>query len=167
MKPNAIVYTSKTGYTREYALLLGERTALAVYPLDEALSALPGGCGVIYLGCLRASRVLGFSRAAKRFAIRAVCGVGLCDTGTLIPEVRKATAVPPEIPVFTLQGGLDRGRLKGPDKLLISMLAKGLAAQKQPTEQDARMLQLLSKDAGYVSEENLRDVLDWYRMKHR
>lgn len=36
MKPNSIVYTSNTGYTREYAVLLGEKTGLPVYSLEEA-----------------------------------------------------------------------------------------------------------------------------------
>lgn len=36
MKPNAIVYTSNTGFTEQYARLLGEKTGLPVYPLSEA-----------------------------------------------------------------------------------------------------------------------------------
>lgn len=164
MEPKAILYTSHTGHARKYAFLLGERTALPVYSLDDAVSALPGGSRVLYLGWVYASHVQGFSRAAKHFSVCAVCGVGLCDTGTMLPEVRKATSIPAEIPLFTLQGGLDRGKLKGIHKLLISMLTKGLASQKQRTEQDERMLELLRRDASYVSEENLTEVLDWYWM---
>ena len=162
MNPKAIVYTSNTGHTRQYAAALGEKTGLPVYCLAEAVSKLPGRSNVLYLGWIHASHVKGFSRAAKHFSVCAVCGVGLCDTGTLTDEVRKATPIPTNIPLFTLQGGIDRTKLKGMDKLMISMLTRGLAAQKQPTEQDRRMLQLLSKDASYVSEENLKDVLNWY-----
>lgn len=161
MEPKAIVYTSNTGFTRQYARILGEKTALPVYSLDEAVSKLPGGSDVIYLGWIHASHVQGFAKASKHFTVCAVCGVGLCDTGTLITEVRKATGISEEIPLFTLQGGIDRGKLKGMDKLMISMLTKGLASQKQRTKQDERMLQLLSKDASYVREDNLKAVLDW------
>lgn len=118
---------------------------------------------MIYLGWLHASHVKGYSKAAKRFSLRAVCGVGLCDTGTLTDQVRKATPIPEDIPLFTLQGGIDRSRLKGVDKLMISMLAKGLASQKQRTEQDDRMLQLLSRDESYVSPDNLSEILQWCR----
>ena len=76
MYVNAIVYTSKTGHTREYALLLGEKTGLPVYSLDEAISRLPGGSPVIYLGWVHASHVKGYTSAAKRFAVRAVCAPG-------------------------------------------------------------------------------------------
>ena len=165
MRPSAIIYTSKTGHTRQYALLLGKEIDLPVYSYDEAISRLSGESPVIYLGWIHASQVKGFSDAVKRFSVCAVCGVGLCDTGTLIPEVRKATSIPEDIPVFTLQGGFDRSKLKGMDKLMISMLTKGLAAQKQRSAQDERMLELLSKDANYVSPENLVGILQWYREK--
>ena len=104
-----------------------------------------------------------YAKAARRFDLRAVCAVGLCDTGTLTSEVRKATSIPVDIPLFTLQGGIDRSRLKGMDKLMISMLTKGLASQKQRSAQDERMLELLSRDESYVGLENLSEVLQWYR----
>ena len=163
MKPTAIVYTSNTGHTRQYALLLSEQTGLPVYSLDEANPQLSGGIPVIYLGWIHASHVKGFSKAASRFELCAVCAVGLCDTGTLTDQVRKATSIPEDIPLFTLQGGIDRGRLRGMDKLMISMLTRGLAAQKQRSAQDDRMLELLSRDESFVSMENIAEVLQWYR----
>ena len=93
MNPTAIVYTSNTGYTRQYARLLGEQIGLPVYSLEEANSQLSGGSPVIYLGWIHASHVKGYSKAAKRFAVCAVCGVGLCDTGTLTSEVRTAICI--------------------------------------------------------------------------
>lgn len=145
--------------------MLGEEIGLPVYSYDEAVSQLPSGSQVIYLGWIHASHVKGYSRVAKRFSVCAVCGVGLCDTGTLISEVRKATSIQEDIPLFTIQGGFDRSKLRGMDKLMISMLTKGLSAQKQRSAQDERMLELLSKDASYVSMENLAGILQWYREK--
>ena len=91
MKPTAIVYTSSTGHTWKYALLLGEQIGLPAFSLEEANSRLPCGSPVI------------------------------------------------------------------------SMLTKGLASQKQRTEQDDRMLQLLSRDESYVSPDNLSEILQWCR----
>ena len=163
MKPTAIVYSSNTGHTRKYALLLGEQIGLPAYSLEEAGSQLSGGSPVIYLGWLHASHVKGYAKAARRFDLRAVCAVGLCDTGTLTDQVRNATSIPEGIPLFTLQGGIDRSRLKGMDKLMISMLTKGLSSQKQRSAQEERMLELLSRDESYVSLENLSEVLRWCR----
>ena len=165
MIPNAIVYTSKTGFTRQYAHLLGRKLGLPVYSLEDAAYGLGQGTGVIYLGWIHASSVQGFRKASRRFSVLAVCGVGLCDTGTMTDQVRKTTGIPGEIPLFTLQGGFDRSKLRGLDKLLIAMLVKGLSSQTQQTEQDARMLELLCQDGNYVREENLKPFLDWYGMK--
>ena len=143
--------------------MLGEQIGLPPFSLEEANAQLSGGSPVIYLGWLHASHVKGYAKAARRFDLRAVCAVGLCDTGTLTDQVRKATSIPEGIPLFTLQGGIDRSRLKGMDKLMISMLAKGLASQKQRSAQEERMLELLSRDESYVSLENLSEVLRWSR----
>lgn len=142
--------------------MLGEKTGLSVCSLDEAVSKLPKESKIIYFGWLFANRIKGLQKAMKRFSVCAVCGVGLCDTGTLVSEVRKASSVPEETPLFTLQGGFRKSQLKGVNKLVISMLKKGLESQKQRTEQDERILQLLGNDASYVSEENLQGVFDWY-----
>ena len=72
MKPSAIIYTSKTGHTRQYALLLGKEIGLPVYSYDESVSQLPGGSNVIYMGWIHASHVKGFSGAAKRFSVSPV-----------------------------------------------------------------------------------------------
>ena len=146
--------------------MLGEQIGLPLFSLDEAKSQLSGGSPVIYLGWLHASHVKGYAKAARRFDLRAVCAVGLCDTGTLTDQVRKATSIPEGIPLFTLQGGIDRSRLKGMDKLMISMLAKGLASQKQRSAQDDRMLDLLSRDESYVYPENLAEVLQWCKERN-
>ena len=166
MKPSAILYTSNTGHTRQYALLLGDHLGLPVCTLPDAKEQLPKGSPIIYLGWIHASHIKGYSRAAKRFELCAVCGVGLCDTGTMTSEVRTATSIPEDIPLFTLQGGLERSKLKGMDKLMISMLTKGLAAQKQRSAQDNRMLELLRRDESYVSPENLAGLLQWYMERY-
>lgn len=162
MMPTAIVYTSKTGFTRQYAQLLGKRLGLPVYSLEDALYGLDQGSHILYLGWIHASAIRDYRKASKSFTLCAVCGVGLCDTGTLTDQVRKVTAIPASIPLFTLQGGFDRSKLKGLDKLMISMLVKGLSAQEKRSEQDERMLALLQTDGNYVSPENLKGVLDWY-----
>ena len=50
MTPNAIVYTSNTGYTEQYAMLLGKATGLPVYALTEAEAKLAPGNHILYLG---------------------------------------------------------------------------------------------------------------------
>ena len=62
----AIVYTSSTGHTTEYAKILGEKTGLPVYALNEALKQLSNGIEIIYLGWLFANGIKGYKKAAKK-----------------------------------------------------------------------------------------------------
>lgn len=158
----AIVYTSKNGHTAEYAEILGRQTGLPVYSLKDAEKQIENGTPIIYLGWLMASRVRGLNKAKKKFKVSAVCGIGLCDTGTLLQEVQKANALSEDFPLFTMQGGMDKDKLKGFDKLLINMLTKGLASQKERSETDERMLNLLTHSENFVSEKNTTDFMKWY-----
>ena len=137
---HAIVYTSENGHTAEYAEILGRQTGLPVYSLKDAEKQIENGTPIIYLGWLMASRVRGLNKAKKKFKVSAVCAVGLCDTGSLLTEVRKVNTLPEDFPLFTMQGGMDKDKLKGFDKLLINMLTKGLASQKERSETDGECL---------------------------
>ena len=159
----AIVYTSNTGHTAKYAKMLGEKTGLPVYALSEAAKQLSNGTEIIYLGWLFANNVKGYKKAAKQYKISAICAVGLCDTGTAIAEVRKVNAISEETLLFTMQGGMDKTRLRGINKFMINMLTKGLSSQKERSENDERMLYLLTHDQNYVSEENITAFMEWYK----
>ena len=161
MKVTHIVYTSNTGYTARYAALLSEKTGLPALPLTEALSSLPAGTPVIYMGWLMAGSVKDYSKAARRFAVKAVCGVGLGDSGAQDDAARKACKLPAEAPVFTLQGGMDLNKLQGPYKFAIRMLTKAMAAKKHRTPGENRMLALLQTGGDYVDAKRLAPILNW------
>ena len=131
-----IVYTSNTGHTAEYSKMLGAKIGLPVYALNEAAKKLQKGTEIIYLGWLFANNIKGYKKATKRYKISAICAVGLCDTGTAVAEVRKANSISEETPLFTMQGGMDKTKLRGINKFMINMLTKGLSSKKERTEND-------------------------------
>ena len=165
MNANSIVYTSNTGYTAEYARLLGEKTGLPVYSLDEAEQKLAAGNCVIYLGWLMAGKVQGYKKAAKRYKVQAVCGVGMGGNGSQLREVRKANAIPEKTPLFTLQGGFDLSKLSGVYKLMMTIMVKtagkGLAEKQDRTPDEDVMLEMMTRGGSRVSAENLAEVLAW------
>lgn len=165
MNANSIVYTSNTGYTAEYARLLGEKTGLPVYSLAEAEQKLAAGNRVIYLGWLMASKVQGYKKAAKRYKVQAVCGVGMGGTGSQLQEVRRANAIPEKTPLFTLQGGFDIQKLSGVHKLMMTIMVKtagkGLAEKQNRTPDEDVMLEMLTQGGSRVSADNLAEVLAW------
>jgi len=161
MNTTAIVYTSNTGFTAQYAAMLSEKLALPAYTLADALTNLPKATPIIYMGWLMAGSVVGCRKAAKRFAIEAVIGVGLGDTGAQDDAARKACKLPADVPVFTVQGGMDHAKLKGGYKMGISLLTKVMSAKKNRTPDENKMLDLLIKGGNYVSEKELSAVLAW------
>ena len=165
MNINAIVYTSNTGYTAEYAKIIGRRTGLAVYSLDDAKKKLPRNSSVIYLGWLMAGGIKGCKKARIRYKISAVCAVGMCKTGSEMQNVRKSNAIPENIPVFTLQGGFDLKRLTGIYKLIMTVMkktvGKGLADRKNRTSDEEALLEVLTHGGSRVCEENLKDFYVW------
>ena len=157
-----IVYTSNTGHTAAYSKMLGAKIGLPVYALNEAAKKLQKGTEIIYLGWLFANNIKGYKKATKKYKISAICAVGLCDTGTAVAEVRKANSISEETPLFTMQGGMDKTKLRGINKFMINMLTKGLSSKKERTENDERMLELLTHDKNYVSEENITAFMKWF-----
>ena len=71
--------------------------------------------------------------------------------------------IPITTELFTMQGGMDKTKLPRFSRLMINMLIKGLSAQKERSESDDRMLELLQNDANYVSAENTTAFMQWYR----
>lgn len=161
MNATHIVYESNTGFTARYAAMLSRKLGIPALPLAEAMKSLPAGTPVIHMGWLMAGSVAGYKKAAKRFAIAAVIGVGLGDTGAQDAAARKACALPAETPVFTVQGGMDHQKLRGPYKFAIKLLTKAMSAKKNRTPGEDRMLALLVNGGDYVSEKELAAVLAW------
>lgn len=163
---NAIIYTTNTGSTERYARLLAGQTGLPAYSLAEARKTVPAGAEIIYLGWIMAGAVKGYAEAAKRYRVRAVCGVGMGKTGTQTDSVRKKTAVPAQIPVFTLQGNFDVKKLHGIYRPMMEIMVKtagrSLAEKSGRTPEEDDMLDMMLRGGERVRAENLSTVLDWY-----
>ena len=166
MKPSAIVYTSNTGFTAQYASLLGGETGLPVYSLEDASKSLPQSSPIVYLGWLTAGKVQGYDKAVTKFNLQALCTVGMAKSGSQMEDVRKSNNLPQGLPLFTLQGGFDLKKLRGVYKFMMLVMsktvAKKLAAKPDRTPDEEDMLDLFQNGGNRVSLENLRPVLAWY-----
>ena len=165
MNIEAIVYTSNTGNTEQYARMLAARTGLPVYSARDAETALSQGASVIFMGWIRASVIVGYREAAARYAIACVLAVGMGETGGQLPELRKKNGLAESLPLFTLQGGLFPAKLRGMNAFMINFsrrkAIKVLKAEKKRTEAQNAMLIMLSKGASFVQEKHLQKPLFW------
>ena len=165
-KPTGIVYTSNTGYTEKYAKLLGEQLELPAFSAEQA-DSLPEGTEVLYLGWLMAGVVKGYKKAAQRFSVAAVCGVGMGPAGSQDSDVRKNNAIPQEVPVFTLQGGFDRTKLHGIYRFMMGVMIKvmgsSLRKKENRTPEEDAMLEIVTNGGDFVDVRQLDGVIAWYR----
>ena len=161
MKADAIVYTSNTGFTAQYAQLLGEKTGLPVYTLAEA----PQKARVVYLSWLMAGTLVDYKKAAAQFDVVAACSVGLNATAEQAEKTRKVSKIPASVALFPLQGGYDESKLQGMYKmimkLVVKMLIKQISAKAEKTAEDEDMLHTLRHGGSYVKAENLKNVIAW------
>lgn len=163
----AIVYTSCTGHTKEFAEILGNETGLPVYELSDAAKALSKNAEILFLGWLMAGKVKGYPSASKQFHVRAVCGVGMAPGEGQREDIYKTNKVPKDIPVFCLQGGFEMGKLHGIYKFMMrtmqATVGKKLSEKTDRTPQEEEMLELLTKGGNRVSKDKLDGVMEWYK----
>lgn len=164
---NAIIYTTNAGSTEEYPGLLSQETGLPAYSLKEAKKNVAAGTKIIYLGWIMAGGIKGYSAAAKRYEVCAVCGVGMGQTDTQTDVVRKKTRVCENIPLFTLQGDFNVKKLHGVYRLVMAIMIKaagnGLSDKKDRTPEDDDMLDMMLHGGKRVRAQNLGSVLQWYK----
>lgn len=168
MSIKAIIYTSNTGYTRKYAQLLALKTGLEAFELGKVPGKVAKGSPVIYMGWLKAGRLMGLEKAAKEYTLAAVCAVGMgTQSSSQAAGVQQTYRL--QAPVFYLQGGFDKEKLHGMDRFMMRCMIKlqlpRLEKKKDRTPEEEEMLQLFRNGGDKVSEKNLRSILKWYETK--
>lgn len=166
---SGIVYTSNSGYTAQYARLLGDALGLPVTDLKWGADPHPGR-EVIYLGWVMAGGVVGCSKAKKLYTVRAVCAVGMAPASKAAGEkFHQKLGLPPEVPAFALQGGFDIRKLHGPYKWIMqaksAQIRKSLEGKAVRNTSQQLMYDMVTKGASAVKAENLAEVVRWYKSK--
>ena len=166
----AIIYTSNTGSTEEYAQLLRKELNLPVHSLQQAKNKVLSGSEIIYLGWIMAGGIKGYKEAAKLYKVCAVCGVGMGQTGTQLKEVKDKNAIPQRIPLFTLQGNFDVKKLHGAYRFMMNVMVKtagkGLANKTDRTPEEEDMLDMMVNGGKRVSLQNMKAITEWYKNIH-
>ena len=162
----AILYTSNSGYTKQYAELLAQKTGLPAYSVKGAIPPSLAGADVIYMGWLMAGNVQGYRKVCAKYSVKALCAVGMAPKEQdQTAEIKKRLNLA-DTPLFYLQGGFDMTRLHGIYRFMMGVMVKKIKgdveklAQRTP-DQEA-MYQMATVGLNCVSEENLSDVLAWY-----
>lgn len=159
----AIVYESKTGFTKRYAEMLAKDTGLDIYERKEANKLLQKNEDIIYLGWIGAGSISGYTKASKRYSVKILCGVGMASPSEKVVADLEKRYNSKDMKIFYLQGGFDINKLTGFYKVMMNAMAKtvskALGKKENKTEEEEIMLEMFKNGGDYVKEENLAPIL--------
>ena len=163
-----IVYRSNTGFTREYAEMLGKAEKMKVFRLSEAGEKVPDGTPVFYMGPLMAGHISGIDQAVKAFAVQGVCGVGMSPASQQVLETLAKANYVPGAPIFYLQGGWAPKKVGWLKRRMVNMVTRSTREALQDkgsrrTPEENRYLDFLLHGGSYVAFENLEAIRDWMK----
>ena len=163
-----IVYRSDTGYTREYAQLLGKAERRRVYSLEEAKYQLPAGSEVFFLGPLMAGRITGLKEVSRRYLVQGICGVGMSpDSPQLRQELARRNSTG-ETALFYLQGGWAPDRVGWFRRHMVGMATRPMRRALEEkgegrTPEEQIQLEFLIRGGSFVSPEHLEEICAWMK----
>ena len=160
----AIVYTSNTGFTKQYAEMLGEEINVPVYEFKESKQKLNKSDEIVYMGWIMAGGIKNYNKARKIYDIKAVCPVGMS-----LPSEKQNNELIERHNIkeklFYLQGGFDKSKLKGIYGFMMNSLEKivkpKLEKKTDKTAEDKEMLDMMINGKNCVSKENLDEIIKW------
>jgi len=162
---DAVVFSSKTGFTGEYARMLGRLAGLTVYPLKNAWNAVPKGTRIIYLAPVRDGEIMHLKQVRERYLLDAVCAVGLLATSDAAQEMIEQNRL--TMPFLLMQGGYRTDGLSFRERVHMRSLRRRLQKKEKRSPEEADVLTLLADGGSRVNESNLQPLVDWLRSRAR
>lgn len=161
-----IVYRSNTGFTQEYAAMLGRAAQMKVLPLAGAAGKVSEP--VFYMGPLMAGHISGIDQAVKKFAVKGVCGVGMSPASPQVLEALSKANYTSGAPIFYLQGGWAPKKVGWLKRRMVGMATKSMRASLQDkgglrTPEEDRQLDFLIHGGSFVAFENLEAIRAWMK----
>ena len=161
-----IVYRSDTGFTKEYAEMLGKAEKMKVCPLTEAQGKVGPGETVFFMGPLMAGHISGIDKAVKQFAVKGVCGVGMSPASQQVLDTLAKANYTNSAPIFYLQGGWAPKKVGWLKRRMVNMVTKSMREalqNKKRTPEEDRQLDFLLHGGSFVAFENLETIQNWIR----
>ena len=141
MMNTLVVYTSKTGFTKQYAEEIAARLGCEALPAGNVPAArLAQADVVVYGGWIFAGKVSGLAKVRPQVKGKLVVfAVGATHAAQMdLAPVRAANALTDE-PLFYLEGGFRFDRLGVFMRFMLKTVSKMAAKKENPTEQDRMM----------------------------
>ncbi len=167
-----VLYRSKTGYTKKYALWLAGELGCEVREFSNDKGEWTAYDTVIYGGGLYAGGINGFKSFRKRMQVNAgkryfVFAVGATPgRPDEVESIRNHNLTAQEaktIPFYYLRGGFDYGKLSGADRLMMALMRKALAAKKTTNPDEQGLLEAFEKPVDFTDPQQLLPMVQAVR----
>lgn len=161
-----IVYRSNTGFTKQYAEMLGRAEKMKVLSVSEAEGRIPAGEPVFFMGPLMAGHITGIDQAVKQYAVKGACGVGMSPPSRQVLETLSKANYIPDAPIFYLQGGWAPKKVGWLKRRMVGMATKSMREALRDkggrrTPEEDRQLDFLLHGGSCVAFENLEVIQAW------
>lgn len=162
-----IVYTSETGFTQQYAKLLGKSVGIPVIDLTEAVATLEDGRHIFYMGWVMAGGIKDFKKAKRNFQVAGACGVGIRpDLIQMTTSLNKRYKMK-EGQMFYLPGGLAPEKLNATYgkalKMVLGVLTKVIQKQPKISKEEERLLEVFEKGGSLLDKSLLLPLEVWIK----
>lgn len=151
-----IVYVSKHGYTKRYAMMVAEKLGVKAFDLKEAKKNLKKFEPIIYMAGICNSKINELKKVTKRYDVKVICAIGMSFyRETLLELIRIINELEEGFPLFYAQGGLDPKNISMVERFMLNVSFASYGQIQNPTEEDLKTVDMLGNAADYVSEEKL------------
>ena len=169
MSKTAVVYRSKSGFTRKYAQWIADATGADLLIGNRTrLPDLLGYDTIVYGGALYAVGINGLSLITRNYeALKSkrliVFTLGATPVRPeIVDEVRDNNLTPEQrqhIRFFMLRGGFDKSKLILTDRLLMTLLKATLRRRKNPTADERGMLAAYDNPLDFTDEKLIAPIV--------
>lgn len=150
-----IVYNSRTGNTKEYALMLSEMTGIKAIPFSEYRKSDEK---IIFMSYIYANRLGGYKKIINKAKIFLICACGInnkseINTKNLIMQngINK--------PFFYLRGGLNPEKAKGIQKFVIKSVIASILKDNKIEDMD--IIDSINNQKSFVNKDYLFPVIEF------
>ena len=151
----AIVYNSKTGFTKEYAEILSKKINVPCYNLKEIKNKLNKNDKIAYLAWICAGNITGINKVKNKYNVICYGAVGAFPKKeNYINTLVSGNGIEKE-KLFYLRGGIDFNKLKGFNKFVVKIVGKALESKEKDNKE---LLKVFNEGASFVDEKNLEDI---------
>lgn len=171
----AVIYKSKTGFVKKYAVWLAEELSADLLEASKvSINQLKGYDTVIYGGSLHAVGIIGLELITDNIEKLEGKKVVVFATGaspyseTVVEEII-TNNIPSDqqdiIKIFYLRGGFNYGKLPLGDKVLMSLLKWKIRNKKRKkktlTRDEKGMLAAYSKPVDFTKKEHINEIVEY------